>query len=126
MDIQEALIAFDALSQETRLLVFRLLVKYGPEGAPAGTISTNLGLPHNTLSFHLNHMSHAGLVTSRRAGRSIIYAANFDFVRELIRFMVENCCAVDFASVRTDKKSGLDIIKLSKCCTTTPLKEKKS
>ncbi len=65
MDIQKALIAFDALSQETRLRVFRLLVEYGPASTPAGALSEALSIPHNTLSFHLSHMSHAGLVESR-------------------------------------------------------------
>ena len=72
MDIQQAIVAFDALSQETRLRVFRLLVQHGPTGTPAGTLSEELGVPHNTLSFHLAHMSNAGLVLSRREGRSII------------------------------------------------------
>jgi ArsR family transcriptional regulator, arsenate/arsenite/antimonite-responsive transcriptional repressor len=79
VDIKDALAAFDALSQETRLRVFRLLVEYGQAGAPAGTLSEPLHIPHNTLSFHLSHMSHAGLVVSRREGRSIIYRANFEF-----------------------------------------------
>lgn len=117
MDIQEAIIAFDALSQETRLRVFRLLVEHGTQGAPAGKLSDTLGIPHNTLSFHLNHMSNAGLVTSRREGRSIIYAANFDLMRDLIGFMVKDCCSVEFASIRTDKKSGCSIIELADCCT---------
>lgn len=116
MDIQEALIAFDALSQETRLKTFRLLVEYGPEGSPAGALSEALGIPHNTLSFHLSHMSNANLVTSTKKGRSVIYTANFTFVQQLIRFMVENCCNVDFASVRKDKKRGCDIIELADCC----------
>jgi ArsR family transcriptional regulator, arsenate/arsenite/antimonite-responsive transcriptional repressor len=124
MDIQEALIAFDALSQETRLRVFRLLVEHGPDGAPAGKISETLKIPHNTLSFHLNHMSHADLVLSHREGRSIIYSANFPFIRNLIRFMVENCCNMDFASIREDRKSGASIIELTNCC--QPKKEKKS
>lgn len=125
MDINNAIIAFDALSQETRLRVHRMLVEYGPDGVAAGELSKALGVPHNTLSFHLNHMSNAGLVFSRREGRSIIYSANFEFVRELIRFMVENCCHVDFASVRTDKKRGRDVIELVECCSKTQ-KEKKS
>ena len=69
--------AFDALSQETRLRVFRLLVEYGRDGTPAGMLSETLGIPHNTLSFHLAQMSHAGLVLSQREGRSIIYTAQF-------------------------------------------------
>lgn len=116
MDLQEALVAFDALSQETRLRVFRLLVKHGTAGAPAGTLSEALGIPHNTLSFHLSHMSHAGLVVSRREGRSIIYSANFEMITALIRFMVEDCCAVEFANIRTDKKRGSSVIELFNCC----------
>lgn len=124
MDIQKAIIAFDALSQETRLRVFRLLVEHGPEGMPAGTVSEKLGVPHNTLSFHLSHMSNAGLVLSRREGRSIIYSANFEFFSGLIRYMVEDCCSADFASIRKDKRSGASIIELANCC--PPKKEKKS
>ncbi len=128
MDINEALIAFDALSQETRLRVFRLLVEHGPDGAPAGKIGKMLGIPHNTLSFHLNHMSNADLVVSRREGRSIIYSANFEFFTGLIRFMIEDCCRVEFASIRNDKKKGSSVIELMNCCqpTTIKKKEKKS
>lgn len=116
MDIQQALIAFDALSQETRLRVFRLLVEFGPDGAPAGKLSKTLDLPHNTLSFHLSHMSNAKLVFSRREGRSIIYSANFEFFTGLIRYMVEDCCRVEFASIRNDKKKGSSVIELMNCC----------
>jgi DNA-binding transcriptional ArsR family regulator len=116
MDIYKALAAFDALSQETRLQVFRLLVKYGQTGAPAGTLSESLHIPHNTLSFHLSHMSHAGLVVSRREGRSVRYRANFEFFSGLIRYMVEDCCRVEFASIRNDKKRKCSIIELSHCC----------
>lgn len=125
MNIQKALIAFDALSQETRLRVFRLLVEYGTEGAPAGAVGEKLGIPHNTLSFHLSHMSNAGLVQSRRAGRSIIYSVNFQLFTGLIRFMVEDCCAVEFASIRDDKNRGCSVIELSNCCLPVK-KEKKS
>ncbi len=125
MDIQEALIAFDALSQETRLRVFRFLVEQGTEGTPAGAISEKLGIAHNTLSFHLSHMSNANLVLSRREGRSIIYSANFDFFSGLIRYMVEDCCRVEFASVREDKKRKCSVIELSNCCQPAK-KEKKS
>lgn len=125
MDIQQALIAFDALSQETRLQVFRLLVEFGPEGAPAGKLSETLGIPHNTLSFHLNHMSNADLVIPRRSGRSIIYSANFEFFTGLIRFMVEDCCRVEFASIRDDKRKGSSVIELMNCCQ-KPTKGKRS
>lgn len=123
MDIEEAVIAFDALSQETRLKTFRLLVEYGMSGAPAGILSEKLGVPANTLSFHLSHMSNAGLVLSRREGRSIIYSANFEFFTGLIRYMVEDCCSVEFASVRDDKKKGCSVIELSHCC--APMKKEK-
>jgi len=116
MDINDALLAFNALSQETRLRVFRLLVEYAPEGAPAGALSETLAIPHNTLSFHLSHMSKAGLVLSRRKGRSIIYSANFEFFTNLIRYMVKDCCREDMASIRNDKKKNCSIIELSNCC----------
>jgi len=116
MDIKQALVAFDSLSQDTRLRVFRLLVEYGPAGTAAGTLSEDLHIPHNTLSFHLAHMSHAGLVVSRREGRSVIYSANFEFFSELIRYMVKDCCRVEFASIRDDKKRKCSIIELSHCC----------
>jgi ArsR family transcriptional regulator len=116
MDIKQALAAFDALSQETRLRVLRLLVEYGEAGAPAGTLSESLHIPHNTLSFHLAHMSNAGLVVSRREGRSVIYRANFEFFSGLIRYMVEDCCRAEFASIRDDKKRKCSIIELSNCC----------
>ncbi len=125
MDIEKAVIAFDALSQETRLKAFRLLVEHGTAGAPAGVLSEKLGVPANTLSFHLSHMSNAGLVLSRREGRSIIYSANFEFFSGLIRYMVEDCCNVEFANIRQNKKKGCSVIELSNCCAPAK-KEKKS
>lgn len=116
MDTQKALIAFDALSQETRLQAFRILVEFGNDGAAAGTLSERLKIPHNTLSFHLNHMSNAGLVLSRREGRSIIYSANFEFFTGLIRYMVEDCCRVEFASIKENKEKGSSVIELMNCC----------
>jgi DNA-binding transcriptional ArsR family regulator len=92
MDLDHALIAFSALSQETRLKVFKILVEYGPTGTPAGAISDRLRIPHNTLSFHLAHLSHTGLVASRKVGRSIIYSANCEMIDGLIGFLAENCC----------------------------------
>jgi len=123
MDVKEAVIAFDALSQETRLNVFRLLAEYGAGGAPAGVLSDKLGIPANTLSFHLSHMSNAGLVQSRREGRSIIYKANLAFFTGLIRYMVEDCCSADVASIKNGKNKGCSVIELSNCC--PPLKKEK-
>jgi len=116
MDIQEAIIMFDGLYQETRLRAFRLLVQAGPHGLAAGVLGKELGTPHNTLSFHLNHLSHAGLVSSRKAGRSVIYSANFDEMRDLIAFLVKDCCSDEFATIREDRKNGCSIIELANCC----------
>ncbi|MEL6871053.1 MAG: helix-turn-helix domain-containing protein [Pseudomonadota bacterium] len=115
MDIQEAQILFDTLSQETRLKAFRLLVKAGPDGLAAGALSDKLGTPHNTMSFHLNHLTHAGIIRSQKVGRSVIYSANFDKACQLIAFMVRDCCSDQFARIRTDSKSGGSIIELAGC-----------
>jgi len=116
MEIQQAIIIFDALSQETRLRAFRLLVEAGSEGMPAGALSEELGTPHNTLSFHLNHLANAGVVSSRRQGRSIIYTANFSAMHGLVNFMVEDCCSRKFASIRNDEMTGRSLIELHNCC----------
>ena len=81
-----------ALAQDTRLDIFRLLVQKGPEGIPAGEIGERLGQPSPTLSFHLTQLRFAGLVTSRRESRSIIYSANFKAMTELLGYLTENCC----------------------------------
>jgi DNA-binding transcriptional ArsR family regulator len=116
MDIKDAIPLFDALSQETRLRAFRLLVRAGHKGLPAGELSEKLGTPHNTLSFHLNHLSNAGIIQSRREGRSIIYSANYTVMHRLISFMVKDCCSDEFASIQTDSKRGSSIIELTDCC----------
>ena len=116
MDIQEAIILFDALSQETRLKAFRLLVKAGPEGLAAGTLSETLGTPHNTMSFHLNHLHNAGIISSRKEGRSVIYSANFEVTRDLVGFMVKDCCSGAFANISENKKTGCSTIQLETSC----------
>ncbi len=116
MDIKHAISLFDALSQETRLRAFRLLVEAGQQGMAAGALSEKLEIPHNSLSFHLNHLSNAGITRSRRDGRSIIYSANYDVMRGLISFMVKDCCSDDFASIHEDKRKGCSIIELADCC----------
>lgn len=93
MDKTHALNAFSALSQEGRLDVFRLLVRAGPEGLAAGAIAEAVGRAPNTLSVQLNLLSQAGLIESRREGRSIIYSASFDRVSDLIVYLMEDCCA---------------------------------
>ena len=116
MDIQQAVIMFDALSQETRLRAFRLLVKAGPDGLAAGAISDALDTPHNTMSFHLSHLSNAGIISSRKESRSVIYSANFDATHDLITFIVKDCCSNEFSSIRQDRKTGCSIIELTNCC----------
>lgn len=81
-----------ALAQESRLAIFRLLVEYGPEGVPVGTIGERLGIPNATLSFHLKELLHAGLVTSRQSGRFVYYAPVIDAMNGLVGFLTENCC----------------------------------
>ena len=93
MEKANAVAALAALAQDNRLDVFRLLVQAGPEGMPAGAVATALGLAPNTLTFHFDRLRMAGLVTVRREGRSMIYAAHFDTMNELLGFLTENCCA---------------------------------
>ena len=93
----EAVVALEALAQESRLGIFRLLVEAGPEGLPAGRIAERMKLPGPTLSFHLAQLKHAGLVACRREGTSLIYSAEFGAINDLVAFMTENCCGGDAA-----------------------------
>ncbi len=92
MDILRARDALAALAQESRLRAFRLLVKGGPDGIPAGEIARALKVPHNTMSSHLAILAQAGLVRSRKDGRSVIYAPDLDGTRGLLSFLMEDCC----------------------------------
>lgn len=92
MDSKSALTQLSALAQENRLSLFRLLIKAGPGGLPAGEIASALGVPPNTLSAQLNILSHAGLIDGARQGRSIIYSARLEAVSGLIVFLMEDCC----------------------------------
>ena len=92
MKKQGALAALAALAQENRLEVFRLLVQAGPEGIAAGAVAVALDLAPNTLTFHFDRLRLADLVTVRREGRSMIYAARFETMNGLLGFLTENCC----------------------------------
>jgi ArsR family transcriptional regulator, arsenate/arsenite/antimonite-responsive transcriptional repressor len=92
MEKNNAVVALAALAQDNRLDVFRLLVQAGPEGMAAGGVASALDLAPNTLTFHFDRLRMAGLVTVRREGRSMIYAARFDTMNELLAFLTENCC----------------------------------
>lgn len=84
--------ALDALSQETRLEVFRLLVQAGDDGMSAGSIGEKLNVPNATLSFHLQQLKHAGLATTQRKSTTIIYKANYETMNGVIGYLSENCC----------------------------------
>jgi DNA-binding transcriptional ArsR family regulator len=92
MEIDVAIKRLSALAQDARLNVFRLLVKAGPAGLPAGEIAREFGIPPNTLSAQLSVLANAGMVRSRRDGRSIIYAAEYDAMSELLLYLTEDCC----------------------------------
>jgi ArsR family transcriptional regulator, arsenate/arsenite/antimonite-responsive transcriptional repressor len=87
-----AIKALAALSQETRLGIYRLLVQQGPEGLAVGTIAERMDVIGATLSFHLKELAHAGLVIPRQDGRFIYYAANYDAMNSLLAYLTENCC----------------------------------
>jgi ArsR family transcriptional regulator, arsenate/arsenite/antimonite-responsive transcriptional repressor len=89
---KEAVTALAALAQDNRLDVFRLLVQAGPEGMPAGAVAEALDLAPNTLTFHFDRLRMAGLVSVRREGRSMIYAARYETMNDLLGFLTENCC----------------------------------
>lgn len=92
MKTPEAVEALSALAHGHRLAVFRLLVRAGPEGVPAGEIAREVGALPNTLSTHLAILGHAGLIQSRRAGRSVIYSADYQGMQGLLGFLVADCC----------------------------------
>ncbi len=92
MKERSALVAFSALSHQSRLGVFRVLLEAGPDGLPAGEIAQRLGIAPNALSFHLTQLRDADLVTNKRNGRQIVYAADYAGMQSLIGFLTENCC----------------------------------
>jgi DNA-binding transcriptional ArsR family regulator len=92
MDSTHVILCLAALAQQTRLEVFRSLVAREPEGLPAGELARNSGVPHNTMSGHLNILSRAGLVRSERRSRSIIYRADLDRFRGVATFLLKDCC----------------------------------
>lgn len=114
MEQADAVAALAALAQESRLAVYRLLVQSGPEGLPAGQLVESLAIPGPTLSFHLKALSHAGLVTSRKQGRFVYYAASFERMNALLSYLTENCCGlgtnclpVCAPQTKTDRKRKL-------------------
>jgi ArsR family transcriptional regulator len=101
METTDAVTALAALAQDNRLEIFRLLVQAGPEGMAAGQVAERLGLAPNTLTFHFDRLRIAQLVSVRRDGRSMIYAARFQTMNDLLSFLTQNCCqgaSASFAS----------------------------
>ncbi|MGF6156212.1 ArsR family transcriptional regulator [Ensifer sp. KUDG1] len=92
MDERQALAAFGALSQETRLQIVRLLVVAGSDGMAAGALAEKVEVSPSNISFHLKELERAGLIAQQRESRSIIYRADYDALGGLIRFLMEDCC----------------------------------
>ncbi|BCI69012.1 MULTISPECIES: helix-turn-helix transcriptional regulator [Acetobacteraceae] len=93
MDTNSAIAALNALSQSTRLDIFRLLVRHEPDGLPAGDVARHLDMPQNTISAHLATLARAGLLTSQRHSRLIVYRACLSRLHDLMLFLVRDCCA---------------------------------
>ena len=102
MEISSAVDALSALAHESRLAIFRVLVPEGPDGLPAGEIGKRLGIAANALSFHLTRLRYAGLVSVRRNGQQLIYAAAYDGMQRLMGFLTENCCQMDARGCSSD------------------------
>jgi ArsR family transcriptional regulator len=93
--------ALSALAHEHRLAIYRLLVERGPEGLPAGTIGERIGLVPSSLTFHLQNLQRAGLITQERASRRLIYSADFNVMNGLVGYLTENCCKASGESCST-------------------------
>jgi ArsR family transcriptional regulator len=98
MKIPDVVAALGALAHEYRLAIYRLLVERGPEGLPAGVIGERIGLQPSSLTFHLQALHRAGLVTQLRASRQLIYSADFAIMNELVGFLTDKCCTATSAS----------------------------
>ena len=117
VDTTNAAVIFEVLASEARLAVFRLLVKYAPEGLVAGEISRHLDIPKTNLSFHLKTLAHSGLVSMERQGRHTRYKANIPMMLETIAFLTAECCAGSPEQCRTYRaQSGLAADLLPPCC----------
>lgn len=106
MRTKQALKALSALAQESRLAIFKLLVKYGKDGISAGDLSEKLGIPAATLSFHLSQLSNAEMVVSRKQGRTVIYSANFDSMRDLLGYLYDRCSEAVGEDFFAERKTG--------------------
>ena len=94
MEAKDVIASLGALAHEHRLATFRFLIQAGPNGLAAGLISDRLGIPPSSLTFHLQQLLHAGLISHRRASRQVIYAADFTRMNQLVKYLTENCCGI--------------------------------
>jgi ArsR family transcriptional regulator len=99
MKSNQVIAALGALAHEHRLAVYRLLVARGPEGLPAGSIADRIGLAPSSLTFHLQSLQRAGLITRRREGRQLIYSTDFGVMNAVVMYLTENCCGSSAACV---------------------------
>ena len=120
MEKSRAVTALAALAQDHRLETYRLLVQAGPDGMPAGEVAAAIGLPPNTLTFHFDRLRQAGLVTVRREGRSMIYAARYDTMNALLSYLTENCCAGARSSPRNGPMASIVASGNSSCNESLP------
>ncbi|GAM99929.1 arsenical resistance operon repressor [alpha proteobacterium U9-1i] len=102
----EAVEALGALANAHRLAIYRLLVQAGPAGRPAGAIAEKLDMPASSLSFHLAHLTRAGLIEQRRESRSLVYSADFDSMNGLVGFLTENCCGASCAPAASTRRKA--------------------
>src|SRR5215207_774149 len=108
MDESDVVRSLAALAQPVRLQVFRALVVTGRTGLTPGAMADGLGIPQNTLSFHLKELSNAGLVTQERASRNIIYRAAYERMNELLAYLTDNCCAGAACAVDSPLSAACD------------------
>jgi DNA-binding transcriptional ArsR family regulator len=102
MKSKEVVRALAALAQESRLAIYRLLVKRGPQGYTPSELAAKLGLPAPTLSFHLKQLQHTGLLTARREGRFLFYSASIPHMNRLVGFLTDHCCSLADEGCTTD------------------------
>ena len=99
MESARVIAALGALAHEHRLAVYRLLVARGPEGLPAGSIAARVGVVPSSLTFHLQNLQRAGLITQRREGRQLVYSTDFGIMNSVVTYLTENCCGDSAACI---------------------------
>jgi len=114
MKTTEAIDALGALAHEHRLAIYRLLVERGPEGLSAGAVGERIGLLPSSLTFHLQTLQRAGLITQVRASRQLIYSADFSAMNELVGYLTDNCCSASRVGCDTGCKPARPVLKVTR------------